>query len=243
MTLSYWCDTLNIYLDRHSTYKQNHKSVFDDPDCLTQFQRAMKTDLSINIIHAYSPQGKGRIERLFNTLQDRLVKEFRLHNISNIEQANAFAEKEFIAKFNQKFSVIPQKKRNLHKPLNRIEKQNLDKIFSIHDTRIVNNDFTVRYKKRWFQLSETQPCLVRRKERIQVEQRIDDSLFISLRNKYLNYKELPSRPEKINMPVVVLGRTKSSWKPPVNHLWRKPFIINSEKTHQTSSPSKSNKIS
>lgn len=223
---------LSIYLDRFSTYKKNHKSVFDDPNCLTQFQRAMKTDLNVKIIHAYSAQARGRIERLFDTLQDRLVKELRLAGISTIEEADQFVEKVFIPKFNQKFAVIPAKKGDLHRFLTQYEKENLDKIFSIQNTRVVNNDFTIRYKGKWFQLAEKQPCLVLRKDRVLIEQRIDDSIFIGLRNKYLKYTELPDRPKKVKMKVVALSRTKSTWKPPANHPWRRSFLINKRRIRQ-----------
>lgn len=226
---------LSIYLDRHSTYKQNQKSVLDDPKCLTQFQRAMKKDLNVEIIHAYSPQAKGRIERLFNTLQDRLVKELRLVNISTPEEANKFVKKAFIPQFNDKFAVLPQKKGDLHKPLTKFERENLDKIFSSQDTRIVNNDFTISFNKQWFQLSQTQPTLILRKDRVQIEERIDGEILISLRNKYLDYEVLPERPKKVRMKVVALTRTKPSWKPPADHPWRRPFILNPERRYQTSS--------
>ena len=222
---------LNIYLDRHSTYKQNQKSIFDDPNCLTQFQRAME-DLDIEVIHAYSPQAKGRVERLFGTLQDRLVKELRLANISTIGQADRFAEEIFIPKYNQKFSVVPQKKRNLHQTLTKVKKENLDKIFSIQNYRIVNNDFTIRFQGKWFQLLETQPCLVLRKDKVLIEERISGEIFISLRNKYLNFKELPCRPEKVKMKIIGLNQNKSSWKPPSNHPWRKPFLVQKTKIKQ-----------
>jgi len=226
---------VSIYLDRHSTYKQNQKSVFDDPDCFTQFQRAMETDLGIKIIHAYSPQAKGRAERLFETLQDRLIKELRLAGISTKKEANKFAEEVFIPKFNQKFAVVPQKKGNLHRELTVIDKANIDKIFSIQDQRVVNNDFTIRFKGKWFQLAETQPCLILRKEKVQIEERIDGRIFISLKNKYLNYAVLPTRPEKVKMKVIALTRAKSSWKPPANHPWRQPFIFNPAKRYQKTS--------
>jgi len=226
---------LKIYLDRFSTYKNTHKSVFDDPQVLTQFQRAMK-DLDIKDISAFSPQAKGRIERLFPTLQDRLVKELRLAKISTIEEANRFLEEIFIPKFNAKFAVVAQKKKNLHRALTEIDKQNLDKIFSVQNTRVVSNDFTVRFKGKWFQLAETQPTLVLKKDKILIEERIDGQTFISLRNKYLNYKILPARPEKVKMKVIALTRTKSSWKPPANHPWRQPFIFAPEKRCSVSAP-------
>lgn len=222
---------LKIYLDRFSTYKVNAKNLLDDPTVLTQFERASK-DLDIEIIHAKSPQAKGRVERLFGTLQDRAVKELRLQNISTAKEANAFLEKIFIPKFNQKFGVAPQKKTNFHRALTPVDQKNLDKIFSLQNTRIVNNDFTARYGGRWFQLAATQPALVCRKDKVLIEQRADGKIFISLRNKYLNFTELPKRPEKIRMKIIALANTQPAWKPPLNHPWRKPFIINQPKVEQ-----------
>ncbi len=228
----------SIYLDRHSTYKQNQKSVFDDPKCFTQFQRAMEQDLGIKIIHAYSPQAKGRVERLFKTLQDRLIKELRLAGISTIEEANEFVKEVFIPKFNDKFAVQPQKKGDLHKSLTKWEKDNLERIFSIQTTRIVNNDFTVRHQGKWYQLSEVQPTLVLRKDKVLMEERINGEMFISLRNKYLNHQLLPERPKKVNQTkVIALTRKKSSWKPPADHPWRRPFSPNALEKCQTSSSS------
>lgn len=224
---------VSIYLDRLSTYKKNHKSVFDDPKCLTQFQRAMETDLSIKIIHAYSPQAKGRAERLFETLQDRLIKEMRLAGISTLDEANTFVEQKFIPKFNAKFAVIPQKKGDLHKPLTKIDKKNLDKIFSVQETRVVNNDFTVRYKREWFQLDKVQPITVFKKDRVKIETRINGEIFVSLRNKYLGYVPLPGRPEKVKVKVATLPKNKPVWKPPADHPWRKPFILAPNRRYQT----------
>lgn len=215
---------VSIYLDRHSTYKENNKSIFDNPAYLTQFQRAMK-DLDIHVIHAYSPQAKGRIERLFGTLQDRLIKELRLANISTIQEANIFLKEVFIPKFNKRFAVIAAKKQSLHKLLNKIDKENLDKIFSIQNTRIVNNDFTVQFKGQWFQLLEIQPTLVLRKDRVLIEERINKEVHISLRDKYLNYTLIREKPQKVvNMHVTGLTKKRQIWKPPINHPWRRPFI-------------------
>ncbi len=221
--------SVSIYLDRHSTYKINSKSLFDDPKVLTQFERAMQ-DLDIQVIHAHSPQAKGRIERLFGTLQDRLIKELRLEKINTIEEANRFLEEIFISKFNQKFAVLPAKKKDLHKPLTKIDKTNLDKIFSEQNIRTVNNDFTIRFKGQWLQLSEKQPTLVLRKSKVMIEERLNGELFISLKNKYLDYTILPERPQKvIKMYVTGLTRQKQIWQPPVNHPWRRPFIFSKPK--------------
>jgi len=169
---------LKIYLDRLSTYKNTHKSVMDDPRVLTQLQRAMK-QWDVELIFAYSPQAKGRIETLWTTLQHRLVREMRLAGIKTPEKANQFLKEIFIPEFNAKFSVIPAKRDNLHRRLTKIEKDQLDQIFSHQETRYVNNDFTLKYKKKWFQLTEKQPLLVRKKEKVIVEERISGGVFLN----------------------------------------------------------------
>jgi len=225
---------LKIYLDRLSTYKNTHKSVIDDPQVLTQFQRMMR-QLDVELIFAYSPQAKGRVETLFQTLQHRLVREMRLAGIKTLEEGNKFLEKVFIPQFNAKFSVIPAKRGNVHRPLTEIEKEQLDQIFSKQELRYVNNDFTIRYQGKWLQLLEKQPVLVRKKEKVLIEERISGEIFISLRGKYLNYIFLPERPKKvIETKVPALTTSKSSWKPPIHHPWRQ-FSFGSAKRYQTSS--------
>jgi len=116
----------SIYVDKFSTYSMNHKLAKENPDTLTQFQRAMEKGLNIEIIHAQSAQAKGRIEKLFRTLQDRLIKELRLNNISTIKEANRFLEEEFLPKFNAKFMVEARTRANLHKELTKKEKSKFD---------------------------------------------------------------------------------------------------------------------
>jgi hypothetical protein len=208
-----------IYLDKYSTYKINHPSATDNKDALTQFQRAMET-LGINVISAHSPQAKGRVERLNETLQDRLVKELRLKNISTVEDANIFL-KEYEKIFDDKFGVKAKKEGDLHVPLTKKELEKLDTIFSVHSKRLVRNDYTIQFKKFWIQLAELQPTGVLRKDSVLIEERLDGSLHISLRGKYLNFEMLPSRPEKTKMLLPMLTPVKSDWKPSANHPWRK----------------------
>jgi len=212
---------LKIYLDRFSTYKNTHKSVMDDPQVLTQLQRMMKQS-DVELISAYSPQAKGRIENLFPTLQQRLVREMRLAGIKIPEEGNRFVDEVFIPKYNAKFSVVPAKRGDVHRQLTKIEREKLDQIFSRQEIRYVNNDFTIRYKGKWFQLSAKQSVLVRKKEKVMVEERISGETFLSLRGKYLNYTLLPEKPKKvIEAKIPALTTTKSSWQPPANHPWRR----------------------
>lgn len=84
-----------IYLDKFSTYKVNHKAAVDNAELITQFERAMG-ELGVKLIKANSPEGKGRIERLFGTLQDRLVKEMRLADIKDRDSANRFLKETYL---------------------------------------------------------------------------------------------------------------------------------------------------
>lgn len=214
---------LSIYLDKFSTYKINHPSAQDNADLMTQFQRAMK-ELGVRVIFAHSPQAKGRVERSFFTLQDRLVKELRLHNISTKEEANKFLEEQFIPAFNKKFSVVPTNEADLHKTLSDETKAKLLHIFSIQNERKVQNDFTILYKTRFFQLEELQPTTVYKKDTVIVAESRNGIIQISLKNHFLKFTELPERPKKQNLPIVAITRRKSGWIPPQNHPWRKYTI-------------------
>jgi hypothetical protein len=207
-----------IYLDKFSTYKVNHKIASENPDVKTQFQRACNS-LGIQLIVANSPQAKGRVERLFDTLQDRLVKELRLAGISNTADANAFLVS-YLPKFNARFSVQPASKANLHKPLKGEEKKDLDSILSRQTPRIMQNDFTFSFNNQWFQMTATQSVAVRRKDVVIVEEHTDGIIDVHLRGKKLNYKILPSRPKKQAALPWVLAPKSTALTPPQNHPWR-----------------------
>jgi len=218
-----------IYLDKFSTYQQNQALAKENHDTLTQFQRAME-ELRIEVIPANSPQAKGRVERLFGTLQDRLIKELRLAGISTIEAANQFLVKTFIPDFNQRFSVIPRSQTNLHQPLLETERKRLNHIFSRHTNRIVHNDFTIAFGKQWYQLTEAQIVTICKQDVVTVEEWLDGSLHIRLRGKEINYCLLPIRPKPQRVQPWVLAATtaptplpRPSRQPAPNHPWRRRF--------------------
>ena len=214
-----------IYLDKFSTYKTNHKNAKDDHELMTQFQRMMK-ELDIQLITAHSPEAKGRIERLFGTLQDRLVKELRLAGISTIPEANKFLKDVFIPAFNARFGVSAAREGDIHRPLTETERPNLDAIFSVQETRRVANDFTIRFENQWLQLEKTQPCTVCRNDLVLIEKRQDGTLRMRLRGKYLSFKTLPERPpkEKGLITALVPKKERIPWVPPANHPWKKKFL-------------------
>lgn len=211
---------ISIYLDKFSTYKVSQGSVADDPETLTQFQRALR-QLDIRPISAHSPQAKGRVERVFGTLQDRLVKELRLAQIDTISAANKWLLSDFMPTFNAKFGVIPRAQANLHRSLDSSLSAQLNQIFSRQTSRIIMNDYTILFKGRYFQLEEKQPTTVFQKDEVIVEEHLDGSLKINLQGKYLKYCELPARPKKQKVLLIALTRQKAPWIPPANHPWRK----------------------
>jgi len=215
----------SIYLDRGSVYKVNHKSVFDDPEVLTQFERACK-ELGIEVIHARSPQAKGRIENGFGTLQDRLVKEMRLRYIGNITDANKYLKEEFLPKYNQRFAVPTKTQGDFHKPL--IPAENLDQIFSVQSKRQVNNDFTVRLKGKWYQLAEIQPKTVLQKSKVTIEERMNGAIAIRQNNTYLSFEEIAKkditslRKEREDKNIYVLtSNPNMARKPSPDHPWKR----------------------
>jgi len=180
---------MSIYMDRFSTYSMNQKLAKENPDTLTQFQRALK-ELRIEPILAHSPEAKGRVETIFGTLQNRLVKEMRLKKINTIEQANKYLLNEFIPWYNTKYAIDPRAKANLHNQLTKQEKDKLYSIFTKQDTRTVQNDFTVSYDTKWYQLIKEQPVTVQKKDKVFIEESRNKNIKIRLRGKYLNYKPI-----------------------------------------------------
>jgi transposase len=180
----------SIYLDKFSTYKMNRKFAQDNHDLKTQFQRAME-ELKIDPITAHSPQAKGRVERVFETWQDRLIKEMRLQDISTKDAANQFLAQTYIGQHNEQFGKEPRKQGNRHTQLTKTEQKRLSSTLSRHTERTVNNDFTVSFNNTWYQITKDQPITVHKKEKITVEEWLDGTIHIRLRGRYLNYDILP----------------------------------------------------
>jgi len=205
-----------VYVDRGKVFKVNQNNP--DNDKVTQYGRCL-AELGIKLSFARSPEAKGRVERLFKTLQDRLVKELRLANISTITEANAFLQDHYIAKHNSKFAVAPRETTNLHQT---IEGYNLDEILSIKEERILTSDYTIQYCNRWFQLAAKQPTLLFPKNSITVSRYLDNTINLSIRKMKLQFTEI-QKPARKPIPVPVRQNT-IPWKPAQNHPWRQKQI-------------------
>lgn len=223
-----------IYLDKFSTYRMTQKNAKNNHDLLTQFQRACN-QLGIESIPANTPQAKGRVERMFQTLQDRLIKELRLANVNNMEDGNNFLKKVFIPDFNKRFGRQAANSTNLHKKLKKNDIEKLSSIFSRQSFRVVQNDFTISFNNTWYQLIEKQPVTIRKQEKIKIEEWTDGSIKFELRGKYLNVIKLTERPQKQKSTPWVLAKTKipqNSWKPAKDHPWRQ-YQVCKNKTSNT----------
>jgi len=208
----------SMYLDKHTTYKSPAKPTIEDElnnrQPQSQFERAMD-ELGVKVIHANSPQAKGRIERLFRTFQDRLIKEMRLANVCTLEEANRFLE-QYLPVHNRRFSVPAVNIEDLHRPVP--QGVNLNSVLSIKIERVVRNDFTVLHKGKFYQI-----CEKLRAKKVTVEKWINGSVHIRHRGKTVRYKLIASRPVK-EAPKVQ-WRKRTPYKPPADHPWKRSYKI------------------
>lgn len=188
--LESWGKPLHLYTDRGGVYKVNIHN--EDDGLKTQFGRAL-SELDVGVIHARSPQAKGRVERLFKTLQDRLVKELRLRGISDMESANIFLRDEYAKDHNDRFAVAPKSSTNLHSS---VEKYDLPSILCVRDKRVLQNDWCISYQTRWFQLDQKQVVVLSKREEIQVHHLLSGEIKLRVRGKELRLIELLTRPVK-----------------------------------------------
>jgi len=187
-----------IYLDKHATYfttrEQNSEEQLTLEYPKTQFAKVVK-NIGIELIFANSPQAKGRVERVNKTLQDRLVKELRLANISTIKDANNFLENIFLPKFNAKFSKLPKNNISFCKPLP--DGFDLNLACSLSFERTICNDFTIHWQNRVFLILE--PTFSMRKNKIIIKQLLDGNLLFFSKNKILKTKEITEKLNKNNV--------------------------------------------
>jgi transposase len=175
-----------LYADCHGTYKNNNKKLSIEEQLAglradTQFSRALN-ELSVSIIPAYSPQAKGRVERAFQTFQDRLCKELHRHKISSLKDANNFL-KMFLKDHNNRFSVKPAQSVDLHRPA--LPHHALKKILCIQTPRSIDNDFTIRHDSHIFQLKQSTIA-----KKASVEDHTDGSTLIRINGKTIPFADV-----------------------------------------------------
>lgn len=177
---------LSCYCDRSSIFRVNQDEKCSKTRGLTQFGRALK-ELDIKLICANSPQAKGRIERLFKTLQDRLVKELTLKRISSIEEANIYLP-EFIKKHNNKFSISASDPTNAHKEL--MSSQNLARILCYKTQRKLTKNLELSFEGRILQIQTDRASYAMRGAKVDIMESLSGEIRIEYKRMDLEYKEL-----------------------------------------------------
>jgi hypothetical protein len=214
----------SLYFDRNSIYKTTRKPNQDEEltgkSPATQFEKVLNI-LDVEPIFAYSPQAKGRIERLFNTFKDRLIKEMRLAGVGTIEEGNKFLET-YLPKYAQRFAVEAVEPENLHREIP--AEMDLDWVFAFREKRTVTKDFTIRWRNRFFLLKK-QSIVIKRKK-VTVLENLFDEIRIQFKGRFLEFSEitkdtlLAKRRERKDKELAVHSKPKKPWKPAGNHPWR-----------------------
>ena len=185
---------LTFYTDKASLFRNNEKRKRDEPGVdkdpvempPTQIGRALR-ELGINWIAAHSAQAKGRVERNFETAQDRLIKAMRVAGVKTPEQANAFLEQEYLPWWDRTLTVEPAHSDDAHRPLEKSHQ--LAASLSHVEMRQVRNDYTIRYDGALYQIERQSIVSGLRNANVRVEKRLDGSLAVRYQERYLNVKE------------------------------------------------------
>ncbi len=184
-----------------------------------QFTRALK-ELDIESLLARSPQAKGRVERVNRTLQDRLIKEIRLRNINNINDANEYL-REFLEEFNRKFSKEPRGQFDAHRPLEL--GTDLERILTRLEMRTVSKDLCISIHNTYYKIMESPITNKLEKQKVEVRQKLDGSFKLFFKDKELEYVPAVEYEEK----KIIDAKDKLVWKPSnkvnpkSNHPWKK----------------------
>ena len=211
-----------LYVDRDSIYETTRDSTVDealrDAAPLTQFGRAM-VELEVELILAHSPQAKGRVERRHGVFQDRFVKALRLRKIDSLEDANQYLEQEFLDELNEKFHVPARSAADLHRSVPRGVR--LEHVLCYQEQRVVQNDWTVSWCNRIFQLDERHQKLALARKKILVSELLDGQIRLTHQTRELIWIELPIRPPKPKAKTIPTGEAKAAYKPATTHPWRR----------------------
>jgi transposase len=228
---------VSFYTDKASLFQTAPKLPRDctalpavdqrDPLPPTQIGRALR-ELDIVWIAAHSPQAKGRVERGFQTAQDRLVKGLRVAGARTLEEANAYLETEFIVWWNKTIAVVPASSDNAHRPLG--QTHSLAASLSYVESRQVNNDYTIQVDGQTWQIERAGVRAGLRGATVRVEVRLDGSMAVRFRNAYLPVSKCEPRP-KVTTPKAATNRPRKPATPRAKSRWMENFRLTSpEKT-------------
>ena len=227
---------LAFYSDKHGIFRVNQPSAGFHDD-LTQFGRAMQ-ELEIQIICANTPQAKGRVERVIQTLQDRLPKEMRLRQIKSREVGNAYLP-EFLADFNQRFAEPPRSTVDLHRPLT--AKEELAHILAWQETRTLSKNLTLQFQKTVYQIQTQRPTYALRNAHVTVCLNAHQQVTILYNGKslpYTIYNQQLHQAEVVSAKQLndALPKQRLPTKPAPDHPWRQGFATPLPKRESVTPP-------
>jgi len=212
---------LSLYSDRHGIFRVNAKERWALQED-TQFSRALR-QLRIEPICAKTPQAKGRVERLFQTLQNRLVKELRLQGIATLEQANAFLET-YRESFNRRFAKPPAQAQDAHRPLAHSDRE-LSRVLSKHHRRTLSKNLVCQFRNVLYMVQTRTPSYAMRGARVTLCEAPDGGVTMLYKGREIPYR-VHARGEEL--PVVadakeVAARVERAARrqPPPSHPWRR----------------------
>ena len=215
----------SLYVDRDAVFITDREPTIQEEllgeKPLTQFGRASQ-QLGIRILYAHSPQAKGRVERKNGVYQDRLVEELRLEGVGTIEDGNRILAGDFLDELNERFAVAPKSNMDLHKPLPR--GMDLRRILCFEEEQVVDNDWTVRWKNRIFQIRGGSQNLPPARKKVTVQEWLDSSIHIVYRGKEVRCEEIYPYPctEKKRVKPKRMGCGKGKYyTPPPDHPWKR----------------------
>src|SRR5260370_6591545 len=198
--VSYYTDKAGLFQTAPKTARYATNLPRDEREPLppTQIGRALR-ELDIVWIGAHSPQAKGRVERSFQTAQDRLVKGLRVAGAATLEQANRYLETEFLPWWNQHLKVLPNNSTDAHRPLDR--EHDLAASLSLLETRQVTNDYTIRFDSHLYQIAREEIRTGLRGANVRIECRLDGSFKVRFQQRYLSVSQCPAHPNHtLNLP-------------------------------------------
>jgi transposase len=227
--VSYYTDKAGLFQTAPKTVRYATDLPRDERHPLppTQIGRALR-ELDIVWIGAHSPQAKGRVERSFQTAQDRLVKGLRVAGAKTLEQANAYLEAEFLVWWNNTIAVIPASSDDAHRPLGK--EHSLAASLSYVEPRQVSSGHTIQFDNQTYQIARSDVRAGMRGADVRVEVRLDASMAVRFGKRYLAVTACQPRP-KVPKPKVIPGRARKATAPRVKSQWMKNFHLTSpEKT-------------
>jgi hypothetical protein len=184
----------------------------------------MCATLGIQIIPASSPQAKGRVERNHGTHQDRLVKKLRRLGIAEAVTANAFLETTYLPEHNARFARPPAAAEDFHRRAPR--RGTLDTVFHLEETRVLSNDWVVRYHTRYLQVAR-QSGQVPARSTVLVREARDGAIELRYRGRLMQWTEIAAPLKPVPVPAAEraqqLPSARRPWRPSADHPWRRDY--------------------